>query len=945
MAEQDEVVQIRVSVDDQASKQLAAISEQLVQLREAGTKTAQGVAAAPAQMREGVQALTGAIRQAGFIGGIVGGVTAEFVHQLTDLGANLVHRATDFRGLSESMKDLETHARGVGQSMTGYQGLQRQLQLGGMSAKEAQGTISQLSDLNLELQRYGAQNAPTTHRLLQDVADPATFQYISKFMEQMEGAPVARQIDLISEALENMRQTMTARGEAGGVEAAQEQFLARLGLTPAAFAKMAEGYRVAQKLNQELAAADPAREQMLRDRTKETERFAQESLTASFLWKDIGESIAGSLLHGIGLNDAMNQLNQWLKKNLTELETFERVFRETGSFEQAIGALAPAWAPFGKQLDLAKTDLIKAGEEIKSWNQAFIDAGKAGHDQFTVPLEKALMDLWNNLPAGLRDFLTAKSPLLKQPEHPKSEDLPKTPEGFRELQRRGREMRERQRQEQQPQQQDGQPKRPVEQLDPMTGLPYEDEARTGGTRPPSPPPPPAPPPSPPPAAPAPPRSIRDYLPHAFRMREEEEKRKREEEERMRQLGGPPGWRGLPTSRHIEKPGPPPADEPEQIRKFWENADEMIEAARQHRGSAGKQTDLDKLAGAVDKIIPPGGGKPSILPPVNVPPQGGGQPRPQRLADEIPAPRPQDLADEGGAGQPIIMPPIPAPRPQGLADERGAGQPIILPPNLMQDLIKSAQPEAGGGPSGLPEGIQLAGFKSSLAAGVAEHIAEEFLSPGHMLKTGSELYEMARTGQDVAKMQGSGLQPPKAPSVAETILSALPFGLGAIPPMLQKDVEEGNRLRTLLREKLGVEDPQEEAPWTPGGAWHQGGGEKDEQSTFDKRFGMWPDQAPAPSAFENRFGVWPGMGAEKMDETSAKLDQAANTNVNISGAGKISVDVRAPPGTSVDAQGEGFFKSTEITRLTQMMPADFGPAPVTGVSAGQGVAANGTVGAA
>jgi hypothetical protein len=106
-----------------------------------------------------------------------------------------------------------------------------------------------------------------------------------------------------------------------------------------------------------------------------------------------------------------------------------------------------------------------------------------------------------------------------------------------------------------------------------------------------------------------------------------------------------------------------------------------------------------------------------------------------------------------------------------------------------------------------------------------------------------------------------------------------------------------------------------------------------------------EAADQPSSFENRFGVWPGMSADKLDQTSAKLDQAANTNVNISGAGRISVDVRAPPGTSVDAQGEGFFKSTEITRLTQMMPADFGPAPVTGVSAGQGVAANGTVGAA
>jgi hypothetical protein len=806
MAEQDEVVQIRVSVDDQASEQLAAISEQLVHLREAGAKTAQGVAAVPAHMREGMQALTGAIRQAGFIGGIVGGVTSEVVVQLGKLGAELIHRATDFRGLAESMRDLETHARGVGQSMTGYQGLQRQLQLGGMSAKEAQGTISQLSDLNLELQRYGAQNAPTTHRLLADVADPATFQYISKFMQQMEGAPVAKQIDLISGALENMRRTMTARGEAGGVEAAQRQFLQRLGLTPEAFAKIEEATQISEKLKKELAAEDPKRERMLQRRAEETEKFNRESLETSFIWKDIGDTLAASVLHGLGLNDAMSQLNTWMKRILVDAEAFERTWRDV-DFSHALeqlGKMEPAIKPFTDELHtFIYTDLPELDRSFKSIIQWWKDNTKAAREpDIGSKIQRHEMEQRGWSDEQIDEYFK---------KHPVPPNAPKpyTVDDWRQL--FGMKPREVTPQPGAADQFFG------KQFGPRTGVPqseideYERTHPSGGTTTtPPPPPPPPPPPSPTELTP-------------------------EQQDRLQ---------------------------------------------RRYR-------------------------------------RGG-----------------QRQSYEEGAGQPII---VPASMVAGGQEAQATGQRIS--PDMMQALIKSGQGEAGGGQSsGGLDGIHPIGFKSNLAAKVAEHIGEELLTPGHMLKTGSELYEMAKTGEDVAKAQSSGIQLPKMPSIAEIILSALPLGLGAIPTMMQKDLAEGSPRRTWLREKLGIEDPHEEAgPW--------GGGEKDERSTFDKRFGAWPDQQPAPSAFENRFGVWPGMGADKLDETSAKLDQAANQNVNISGAGKIQVDVRAPPGTSVDAQGEGFFKSTEITRMTQMMPADFGPGPVTGVSAGQGVAANGTVGAA
>jgi hypothetical protein len=78
------------------------------------------------------------------------------------------------------------------------------------------------------------------------------------------------------------------------------------------------------------------------------------------------------------------------------------------------------------------------------------------------------------------------------------------------------------------------------------------------------------------------------------------------------------------------------------------------------------------------------------------------------------------------------------------------------------------------------------------------------------------------------------------------------------------------------------------------------------------------------------------GAATIDRAAQALDRAAVQNINVNGTGKLSVDVTAPPGTRVAADGEGLFKTTEISRQTQMMPAQSGPLAGTGVNAGSGM---------
>jgi hypothetical protein len=69
--------------------------------------------------------------------------------------------------------------------------------------------------------------------------------------------------------------------------------------------------------------------------------------------------------------------------------------------------------------------------------------------------------------------------------------------------------------------------------------------------------------------------------------------------------------------------------------------------------------------------------------------------------------------------------------------------------------------------------------------------------------------------------------------------------------------------------------------------------------------------------------WMGLKGEHKTAAARGLDRAATDAQmaqKVEGTGKLSVNVNAPKGTSVNAEGGGLFKKTEVTRQTQMEPA-------------------------
>ncbi|KYK50055.1 hypothetical protein A1D31_22345 [Bradyrhizobium liaoningense] len=78
----------------------------------------------------------------------------------------------------------------------------------------------------------------------------------------------------------------------------------------------------------------------------------------------------------------------------------------------------------------------------------------------------------------------------------------------------------------------------------------------------------------------------------------------------------------------------------------------------------------------------------------------------------------------------------------------------------------------------------------------------------------------------------------------------------------------------------------------------------------------------PVQSRNRWsGEWEFRRAQA---DRAQIDQAQAASTKVEGTGKISVNVNAPKGTNVGAEGGGLFKKVEISRQTQMSEAPRGP---------------------
>jgi len=325
VAEQEEL-RLTVTVDDQATAQLQGLRGQLSSMS-SGPQAAglerlrrQGVEVS-GSMAGLSEAMRGMATRAGIVGGVVGAVAGKLV----ELGIQFVQRATDLKGYSDALLALNKNAQLAGTSAAQFEQNMNTIKTAtGGTAEEAAAGLVKFGEAWVDLQRQNSQMRQSLTRGLtgQDLAS------MQGMLTTMARSDVNTAWNIAQDYAQRIKQYWIDRGqEARGVQVSTE-FLARFGMRPT---------------EARLTPTDPAREQLLKDRSKDSETFRKNSEEASSAWARIGTSAAAILLSVVPINQNMKGVAEEVGTAATKFEEFEASLRRAGGLMNWLKQNAPSW--------------------------------------------------------------------------------------------------------------------------------------------------------------------------------------------------------------------------------------------------------------------------------------------------------------------------------------------------------------------------------------------------------------------------------------------------------------------------------------------------------------------------------------------------------------------------------------------------------------------------
>ena len=163
--------------------------------------------------------------------------------------------------------------------------------------------------------------------------------------------------------------------------------------------------------------------------------------------------------------------------------------------------------------------------------------------------------------------------------------------------------------------------------------------------------------------------------------------------------------------------------------------------------------------------------------------------------------------------------------------------------------------------------------------------------------------------DAAQSKGAGLPDPRSGTYEEQLKANWDY-IQKFMPKAAAQIRAGNLEqagRMLSGHWVGL----------PGGSQPQNAAR---MSQWHRILQEGRDKADAAAASSAGGGSSP-VSRDQIERARDLLNR--NQGMKVEGSGKLSVDVKAPKGTSVGAQGKGLFKTVEINRQTQMEPAKRG----------------------
>jgi len=145
------------------------------------------------------------------------------------------------------------------------------------------------------------------------------------------------------------------------------------------------------------------------------------------------------------------------------------------------------------------------------------------------------------------------------------------------------------------------------------------------------------------------------------------------------------------------------------------------------------------------------------------------------------------------------------------------------------------------------GLKTSALMLDKSAGLLDEAALKL-----MAASSGSVPKAATTAATTAAVTGGA-----AAAAASGAISAGIAGSIVALDVIKQDAKTGNELRSMARGLLGIDDPKEPAPWTPGGAWHNPYGRIDDIS-FPDTYGdlgrvSFPANVPLPPRRPAKFG--------------------------------------------------------------------------------------------
>ena len=259
-------------------------------------------------------------------------------------------------------------------------------------------------------------------------------------------------------------------------------------------------------------------------------------------------------------------------------------------------------------------------------------------------------------------------------------------------------------------------------------------------------------------------------------------------------------------------------------------------------------------------------------------------------------------------------------------EHGVGQygrdvitskPITIGTGRGQYQIRHSIPTAPGGGTAPPVGAAAPGSGSGSLADVRGGFAEEMKNPAVrdrlMAYTQAEVGSQGPAAQQAFMESIMNRAASRGQSLAKTLSGR--YFPGETHARAARGVSDAQREKygPMADAVLGGSNISNYATGNASGTVGFGGGPKT-FSSGGENFGI--------EGQDRKF--MSGISARDIAHARQVIDKAEAQKHTVEGSGKITVDVNAPKGTNVGAEGKGLFKTVAINRQTQMEPARRGP---------------------